>query len=314
MKFWWVNHKQTFRQEVDGGYLWSPKRERGGGFSQYYANMRIATRGDVVLSYANAVITYAGVISDDAISAPKPHEFGSTGLNWSDEGWRLPVVWKKLELSVSPKSLFGELQPLLPTKYSPLTKSGHGAQKAYFSEIATGVIDIVLNASGTTLQEFQDEMPPPSFDSVEEELSDEVDAMINHDKNLSDTQKKDLVQARRGQGVFRRNVSKIEKGCRITGIDSHYLLVASHILPWRSCTTASERLDGQNGLLLTPTIDRLFDRGLISFSDEGDIMISPRMNSKDAALLSLHTQLNVGPFRKRQKEYLAYHRENVFLP
>ena len=25
MRFWWVNQNQTYRQEVAGGYLWSPK-------------------------------------------------------------------------------------------------------------------------------------------------------------------------------------------------------------------------------------------------------------------------------------------------
>ena len=53
MKIWWVNHKQTVREEVSGGFLWSPFRESGGNKSQYYDNMRLASPGDLVLSYAN---------------------------------------------------------------------------------------------------------------------------------------------------------------------------------------------------------------------------------------------------------------------
>ena len=35
------------------------------------------------------------------------------------------------------------------------------------------------------------------------------------------------------------------------------------------------RLTAGNGLLLTPSIDQLFDRGFISFDDSGDTLISP---------------------------------------
>lgn len=77
MKFWWVNHKQTQRQELTGGYLWSPKKEANGNRSQFYENMRSARRGDFVLSYAKGKIEYFGIVSDDAISAPKPLEFGA---------------------------------------------------------------------------------------------------------------------------------------------------------------------------------------------------------------------------------------------
>ena len=52
MRFWWVNHKQTARQELSGGYLWSPKTEARGTRSQFYDNMRKAAPGDILLSYA----------------------------------------------------------------------------------------------------------------------------------------------------------------------------------------------------------------------------------------------------------------------
>ncbi len=93
--------------------------------------MRIATRGDIVLSYSRQRLRYIGVVTDDAVSAPKPSEFGSKGAYWADEGWMLPVVWRAVPTPLSPKTLWRRLVSLLPSKYSPLDRNGDGAQKAY---------------------------------------------------------------------------------------------------------------------------------------------------------------------------------------
>jgi hypothetical protein len=72
-----------------------------------------------------------------------------------------------------------------------------------------------------------------------------------------------------GQGLFKERVSRIERACRITFVDNPTHLIASHIKPWRESTN-EERLHEGNGLLLTPTVDHLFDRGFISFQDSGE--------------------------------------------
>ena len=116
MKFWWVNHNQTARQEIDGQYLWSPKTESNGARSEFYNNMRRASPGDLVLSYSAQAIRYVGRVTDFAFTAPKPAEFGPTGSNWSDEGWLLPVFWVPVAQAVSPKAMIDVLRPLLPTR------------------------------------------------------------------------------------------------------------------------------------------------------------------------------------------------------
>lgn len=95
MKYWWVNHKQTVKQEVEEGYLWSPVHKRDGGRNQFYDNMKEAAPGDPVLSFAGGKIKYVGRVSDFAISSPIPSSFGATGKNWNTEGWLLPVRWKE---------------------------------------------------------------------------------------------------------------------------------------------------------------------------------------------------------------------------
>ena len=73
-----------------------------------------------------------------------------------------------------------------------------------------------------------------------------------------------------------------------------------------------EKLDGNNGLLLSPHVDQLFDGGWISFSDSGDLMRSSRLDSNVLGRWQIPEILNVGSFNEGQKKYLAFHRESVF--
>ena len=76
-KYWWVNHRQTYRQELEGEYLWSPKKNQNGAKNLSYDNMIRVMPGDVVLSCADAAIRAVGVALGRTREAPKPPEFGS---------------------------------------------------------------------------------------------------------------------------------------------------------------------------------------------------------------------------------------------
>ena len=118
-----------------------------------------------------------------------------------------------------------------------------------------------------------------------------------------------LVKSRRGQGVFRDNVESREPKCRITGVSNPRYLRASHIKPWRKSSDI-EKIDGNNGLMLAPHVDFLFDRGLISFEDDGTLIVSAQI--EDGALESwgIPSVVNVGIFSPEQAVYLKFHREN----
>lgn len=120
-----------------------------------------------------------------------------------------------------------------------------------------------------------------------------------------------LINARRGQGVFRSNLEKIEINCRITGLRSIQHLRASHIKPWRK-SDDQEKIDGHNGLLLSPHCDHLFDRGWVTFNDDGVMITSGALERE--VLLSWRIEPPAAPseFLPRQVEYLEYHREVVF--
>src|SRR5437868_223260 len=108
-------------------------------------------------------------------------------------------------------------------------------------------------------------------------------------KTLPATTRDALIKARVGQGLFRRNVSSIEHRCRITGVSYPTHLFASHIKPWRESTN-EERLSGENGLLLTPSMDHLFDRGFISFEDSGELIISDVAHKESIQRMGVETE------------------------
>jgi putative restriction endonuclease len=109
-------------------------------------------------------------------------------------------------------------------------------------------------------------------------------------------------------------VGNIETKCRITGVENPVHLVASHCKPWRDSTN-EERLNGENGLLLTPSIDHLFDRGFIGFENNGALIISPVAHRPSLHRMGIDTTagVNVGTFTSGQRQYLEFHRNAVLL-
>ena len=107
---------------------------------------------------------------------------------------------------------------------------------------------------------------------------------------------------------------RIEDHCRVTGVSNPVHLVASHCKPWRDSTN-EERLEGENGLLLTPSIDHLFDRGFIGFEGNGSLIISPVAHLPSLERMGVQTNrtINVGVFSQGQKHFLEFHRDMVLL-
>ncbi len=316
MKYWWVNHKQTASQEISGGYLWSPKTEKNGARSQFYDNMRRTRPGDIVYSYANSNIGHIGRVADFAINAAKPEEFGKTGSYWGNDGWLVPVSWTKMKSGFKPKDHLSEISPYLPEKYSPIQAStGNGNQKAYLAEIPIELSEYIVHWAEIEPEQLASQRSLENSNALRDSIENHIEQQISEEVELDETEKLDLIRSRRGQGSFRRKVEILESKCRVTGLSEKSLLVASHIKPWRSCSTGKERLDGANGLLLAPHIDKLFDRGLITFGDKGDVQISESLESEAIDCLGLKDALasNVGEFSREQARYLDYHRKQVFV-
>lgn len=126
------------------------------------------------------------------------------------------------------------------------------------------------------------------------------------------TQVDALVQARLGQGQYRKDLLKLWDGrCAVTGCSVAAVLRASHARPW-CLSTDEQRLDANNGLPLTATLDALFDRGLISFADDGSMVCSTALKSADRKLLNLPAPL-LKSLTTAQKGYLRDHRRTFGL-
>lgn len=168
--------------------------------------------------------------------------------------------------------------------------------------------------------------PQSNGNIISEEVSSEIFAEINRDAKISpelyleeeiqndskitETEKVQLILSRKGQGNFRKLLIKYWNRCSVSDCNFLDILIASHIKPWKDSTNI-ERLNPYNGLLLTPNLDKLFDKGLISFENNGKIIISnkliPHVNE-----LGITIDMRVY-LAKEHEPFMQYHRKNVFI-
>lgn len=154
------------------------------------------------------------------------------------------------------------------------------------------------------------------FDAILEyasELVDDSDVFFFlgalNNPYLESTSKKEMLDIRVGQYRFRKLVmSYWENKCAVTGI--RHFLTAGHIKPWRDSDNA-ERLDVFNGLSLSPVYDKAFDKGLISFGNDGQIIISKKLEA-EASLLGISPADKLsGKLNFLHQKYLTWHRERI---
>jgi hypothetical protein len=143
---------------------------------------------------------------------------------------------------LSPRTHISQIRPLLPTQYTPLDKNDNGTENCYLASISDslGALLLQLMSSEDVLRVAQ----------VAAELRDDCEGEAEEEEirsaPITETQKKQLINARSGQGKYRLNVEAVEYRCRLTGVSHKSFLVASHIKPWAKSNNA-ERLDGNNG-------------------------------------------------------------------
>lgn len=131
-------------------------------------------------------------------------------------------------------------------------------------------------------------------------------------REITETEREALIKARVGQGIFRTDLVALWGSCAVTGCTLAKVLIASHIVPWALCATNRERLDPFNGLLLTPNLDKLVDRLLISFNDDGSILLSKDFHTEARAALGINKKSRLRFVRPANLPYLRRHRR-LFL-
>lgn len=131
------------------------------------------------------------------------------------------------------------------------------------------------------------------------------------DSDALEEEKRQLIKARVGQGEYRARLLAECPFCPITLVSDDRLLIASHIKPWVT-SNASEKIDPKNGFMLTPTFDRLFDRGFLSFTNDKKTILSPFLSNMTYSKLGISNNRIIPhlPIEGRE-EYLEYHRQNI---
>jgi len=130
--------------------------------------------------------------------------------------------------------------------------------------------------------------------------------------DIRGTEVERLVRQRVGQEKFRAAMLDYWGGaCAVTGVSVTEALRASHAKPWAECATDAERLDVFNGFLLAANLDALFDRFLISFADDGKLLVSSRLTARNLAGLGVTPDMRPRWLTDEHRRYLAYHRERL---
>ena len=170
----------------------------------------------------------------------------------------------------------------------------------------------VRNAKGALRKAIVFKLKPvdADFNSFQDSIADTPMPQID----LSVTVTQQIQEIRLKQSLFRRRLLNVEKQCRLTGVADLRFLRASHIKPWAKCSDGTERVDGANGLLLTPHADLLFDRGWITFENDGALVCSAHLPVDVASRIGLNLKSGrrCGNFGDAQSTYLEYHRNAVF--
>jgi putative restriction endonuclease len=302
-RYWWVNQNQTFEHEYAGGYLWSPKKNANGARNQFYDFMTEVRPGDIVFSFKATKIAAIGIATSSAYTSDKPVIFGQVGSYWSQEGWKVEVDFLEPRRTIQPKNHMALLAPLLPERYSPIRPDGTGNQ-VYLAEIPAEM--------GRVLLELVDAPPLelPVVDLSQLKFVPEEQEIFLDDA-MTEVQKATMILARRGQGRFRDRVKMIEKSCRVTGVSASQFLIASHIKPWAKSETL-EKLDGNNGLFLSPHVDKLFNDGFITFTSKGQLLVAPNLDPDVLSRWAINPLQNYGRFNSEQSFFLEYHNEEIF--
>jgi putative restriction endonuclease len=311
VRYWWVNHKKTYRAELDGEFLWSPKRQQSGANNESSNNMTKIMPGDVVFSFslADGAIRAVGVALGRAREAPNPFDFGAARKQaGSHRGWRVAVRFAELTHSLHPKNHLAELAPLVPEKHSPLRPTGESNQAIYLASVPQKMAATLRRLLGIEVDDLIEQITQSANSHLPDDAEEEA---IQQRTDIGPIEKVNLVKARRGQGVYRANLDRVETACRVTGLLDRRHLRARHIKPWSKSNDA-EKVDGCNGLLLSPHLDHLFERGYISFADSGELLVSRHLNPAVLESWGLHLPRQAGAFRPEQCRYLDHHRREIF--
>jgi putative restriction endonuclease len=292
MAVWWVFQNQSYERSRDGGYIWAPLVDKAGHKKSHWEVLQQVQVGDLIFSCNKRSIVATSTAKSNAYVSPQPHP--DDAKDWTGDGRRIDVAYVDIPTPLPVDDLI-DLFPLLQSEGGPLQVDGRG-KMGYLFEVTPKAALEILNRLDKTI---------------------DIDSVINAGQTSNaghvSTTVARSVNARVGQDKFRDDLMTLWGGrCGLTGVDHKELLIASHTKPWR-LSNDKERTDKNNGFLFESRIDKLFDAGLISFDDDGLILFSPHLSESNVLALQIKKDQRIRmELNDSQKEYLKFHREQLF--
>ncbi len=286
----------VFQHGKQEEHLWTPTEN-----SNRYVHQSIhdIKEGDIVYISLNAQI----VAYSHSINAPYKYD-NTEQKKYPPSGHRVDL---KIENLLSPFKIKNYKKEVLEyrkkvKKHFPYDKNCNGVQGAYLYEISQEFSDFIIS-----LIEKNGNKKVEIYSNKKE--IEEIEQLLE-DKKLIGEEKEIVIKARVNQGIFRKQLLNSECKCKLCGLSNEKLLIASHIKPW-SESDENEKLHVHNGLLFCPHHDKLFDKFLISFEDDGKIIISDELSQEDRMLLNIRDSMKV-KISDENKKYLKWHRDKFF--
>ena len=302
MAFFWVNLGTSYKEVAEHKFLWAPSYVIGSKgekkTSAGWEPVKEIKKGDTIFCCREGNIIYVAIAIDNAYPAQRPQT--RTFSKWNEDGWRADVDLTILAPSVSVQDFKPTLMDLHNQQCSPVlfTRAG-GTSQQYMVPLPLG--------AGALINKY--------LGQAEEKVCERAEAIKGRKLKQGGTREV-IAQARVGQGQFREDVLALWKNtCPVSGLGKAELLTASHIVPW-CLSNETEKIDPNNGFPLSPALDKLFDRGYISFGDDGHLLIKESLlSSDDLKCLGVAADAKIHGLNAEQKKYLAQHRKlNHFEP
>lgn len=291
MSFFWVNIGSSYREVKEQNFLWAPQygmNKNGQKFSNAsWETVKGVKAGDVIFCNKDREIVYVATATADAEPAPRP--LSRSFDKWEREGTRVDVELTVLE------------HPIDVSQFSEIFMSSYNesSRPSVFAE------------NGSCTQTYMCEIPEIAAKMIASFISENVSIDFNKEtakvKEATGSTKETIIQARVGHGPYREKLFKKWGGkCAVTGIALESMLTASHIVSW-SISNDKEKVDPYNGLPLIPNLDRLFDRGMISFDDNGHLLHKKEFSGllRD---LKIPLDSKIHGLFEENKKYLKRHR------
>ena len=266
--------------------------DRGGDEQHHHRRLLNVDIGDHVVHLENRKIRAFSKAISKAYDSDCPREFSKPA--WPREGRKVDLDLTEFDEPIDVDSIFSKIKDKLPEKYSPFNIHGGGNQ-GYFYEIGANVFNTILDTD---------------FD---EETNASEPSVQNINSPTGSSTLSNIVNTRSSawQNYFKKKLFKLwPTECAITKVKNKKLLIGAHIRPW-SKSSDNEKIDEYNGLLLAPNPDKIFELGLISFEDDGKIIISSKLSNEDLTRLNINKD-TVLDLKENNKKYIRYHRENKF--